>query len=87
MKPHIDALKMEAVIAFWEQSSLLPIGELAETNGAFEPVLKITPVIDSDGKRTEDGGVEATAGDRCIVSSEDELGSSADARSPIVLGV
>lgn len=49
LKPHVDAFDVEAVVAFREQSALLVALELAQTDGALEPLFVIFRLIDEHG--------------------------------------
>jgi len=51
MEPHVDAVDVEAVMAFGEQSCLLVVLEFAQTYSALEPVFVIRRLINEHGKR------------------------------------
>jgi hypothetical protein len=51
LEPHVDAVDVEAVVAFREQSALLVGLEFAQTDGTLAPVFVILQLIDEHGKR------------------------------------
>lgn len=61
MKPHINAIDVEPVIAFGEETTHLAVFELGQADGAFERLLLVGSGglggEDEDGEGSEDGGI------------------------------
>ena len=80
LEPHVDAVDVEAVVAFGEEPGLLAIGELGEADRALEPVLEVAGAVDEDGERSEHGGLEASPESRdgrVLARREDEAAAPA----------
>lgn len=74
MKPHVDAVDMEAMLAFRQQPCLFTNGQFTKADCAFQAsiLLEVFGLEDGDGEGVEDCWVESMPRDVRLVSSEDE---------------
>lgn len=74
------------MVTFWKQPKLLSVGELTETDRAFNPVLEINPPKLGDWKRAENVAAKAASGNWGIGSGDDEMGPAVggDSCDPII---
>lgn len=49
MEPHVDALKVEAMVTLGQQPDLLAVRQLGEADRALEPLLEVRGPVDGDG--------------------------------------